>query len=520
MKLTHKAYLHLENIYHSPYVLEYWGMKRGLPFIAELYRQGKQGEDPVITYKRMSGLDQKQFCDEMFDAYRHFINWDFPRVWKETRPYANKYTTSLTTLSDGWYGIAPDNCPENYGFNAIPLALPEQGKKVKVEFCGEAGKEGYNAIHTDKADWRYGFVAITEDGKSIYGDVSDNSGKSIIFTAPKVNNLTHLWLVVMGAPTEHWMNPNPEEKMPNGHIASKLQEVNLYKQNAMLARATYVNSRNNTRAIIYACIAVLSWSTVATAFKIALTHLTHFEMLLIASCTSLLIFALLLTFQKKWKLLSALPARQWGYFALLGLLNPVAYYLVLFKAYDLLPAQVAQPINYAWPIVLLILLALFARQPIPPKKYIGMFISLGGVVLISVGTGQSGGMDIPVHGLLLAALSALLWAMYWMINNKFKDRTDGSVALFMSFLFGTAYLLVGAMIVGVHLNTLPGILSGMYVGGFEIGIPFIFSVLPCGKLRIRHWSISFATCLLSCLCSLLQSYWVNKLCLQRISASY
>lgn len=116
-------------------------------------------------------------------------------------------------------------------------------------------------------------------------------------------------------------------------------------------------------------------------------------MLLIASCTSLLIFALLLTFQKKWKLLSALPARQWGYFALLGLLNPVAYYLVLFKAYDLLPASSGfNPINYAWPIVLLILLALFAVRPIPPKKYIGMFISLGGVVLISVGTGQSGGM--------------------------------------------------------------------------------------------------------------------------------
>ena len=45
-------------------------------------------------------------------------------------------------------------------------------------------------------------------------------------------------------------------------------------------------------------------------------------------------------------------------------------------------------INYAWPIVLLILLALFAGQPIPKKKYIGMFISLGGVVLISVGTGS------------------------------------------------------------------------------------------------------------------------------------
>lgn len=241
--------------------------------------------------------------------------------------------------------------------------------------------------------------------------------------------------------------------------------------------------KNNTSAVVYACIAVLCWSTVATAFKIALTHLTHFEMLLIASSTSLVIFTLLLTLQKKWKLVSELTGRQWGYFALLGLLNPVAYYLVLFKAYDLLPAQVAQPINYAWPIVLLVLLALFAHQPIPAKKYIGMFISLGGVALISFGTGKSGGMDIPVHGLLLAVLSAFLWASYWMVNNKFKEKTDGSVALFMSFLFGTAYLWAGAAVVGVDLATLPGVLAGMYVGGFEMGIPFI-----CFSLAMRKTS--------------------------------
>lgn len=239
--------------------------------------------------------------------------------------------------------------------------------------------------------------------------------------------------------------------------------------------------KNNTSAVVYACIAVLCWSTVATAFKIALTHLTHFEMLLIASCTSLGIFTLLLTVQQKWKRIAELSARQWGYFALLGLLNPVAYYLVLFKAYDLLPAQVAQPVNYAWPIVLLVLLAVFARQPIPSKKYIGMFISLGGVTLISFGTGQSGEMDIPVSGLLLAVLSALLWALYWMVNNRSKEETDGSVALFMSFLFGTGYLLAGAAVTGVDLDTWPGILSGMYVGAFEMGIPFIFFSLAMRK---------------------------------------
>ena len=187
---------------------------------------------------------------------------------------------------------------------------------------------------------------------------------------------------------------------------------------------------NDSKAIVCACVAVLSWSTVATAFKMALRYLTHFEMLWVASLTSLVIFAVLLTAQRKWRLLGNLTGKQWLYYAGLGLLNPVAYYLVLFKAYDLLPAQVAQPINYAWPIVLLILLALFAGQPIPKKKYIGMFVSLAGVALISIGTGFNGEMTVSTEGFLLAALSAVLWATYWMLNNRNKVQTDGSVVLF------------------------------------------------------------------------------------------
>ena len=193
------------------------------------------------------------------------------------------------------------------------------------------------------------------------------------------------------------------------------------------------------------------------------------------------IFAVLLTAQRKWRLLGNLTGKQWLYYAGLGLLNPVAYYLVLFKAYDLLPAQVAQPINYAWPIVLLILLALFAGQPIPKKKYIGMFVSLAGVALISIGTGFNGEMSVSTEGFLLAALSAVLWATYWMLNNRNKVQTDGSVVLFLTFLFGSVYLSVGALFCGLNLSSLTGVLSGMYVGGFEMGIPFIFFGLAMRK---------------------------------------
>ena len=148
---------------------------------------------------------------------------------------------------------------------------------------------------------------------------------------------------------------------------------------------------------------------------------------------------------------------------------------------SLLPAQVAQPINYAWPIVLLILLALFAGQPIPKKKYIGMFVSLAGVALISIGTGFNGEMSVSTEGFLLAALSAVLWATYWMLNNRNKVQTDGSVVLFLTFLFGSVYLSVGALFCELNLSSLTGVLSGMYVGGFEMGIPFIFFGLAMRK---------------------------------------
>ena len=82
-----------------------------------------------MTYKRLTGLDQTQFCDEMFDACRHFINWDFERVWKETRLYANRHTCKLIDETSGWHKVAPENCPENYGYNAIPF--PKRGKRLR-----------------------------------------------------------------------------------------------------------------------------------------------------------------------------------------------------------------------------------------------------------------------------------------------------------------------------------------------------------------------------------------------------
>jgi len=178
-KLTHKAFLHLENIYHSPYVIQWWSDLHGRKSIAELYRQGRIGEDPVMTYQRMYGLTQSAFCDEMLRGYQHLVNFDFHHARKETQPYACSWQTPLDTLRGGW--LQPKDLPEAYGFNAIPLPVRQQ---TRVEVRGK--------------DVRYAFVGVTNEGETLYGAIGNP-----VFRCPKGQQLSHLYLVVMGAPAEH-----------------------------------------------------------------------------------------------------------------------------------------------------------------------------------------------------------------------------------------------------------------------------------------------------------------------------
>ena len=101
------------------------------------------------------------------------------------------------------------------------MKVPEGRKKIKLQFKGIAGAEGYSKVKTDKAGWRYGFVAYKKDGTRIYGKMNKEANGTSIFKVPA--DTEYLWLVVSGAPTEHWPvaggrqrqeNAPPEEQWP------------------------------------------------------------------------------------------------------------------------------------------------------------------------------------------------------------------------------------------------------------------------------------------------------------------
>lgn len=226
------------------------------------------------------------------------------------------------------------------------------------------------------------------------------------------------------------------------------------------------------RAYLYALLTVLLWSTVASAFKISLRFIDTFQLLFIASFFATLSLFLILIVQKKIPLLFRLTRTDYIRLLVLGLLNPFLYYLVLLKAYDLLPAQVAQSLNYTWAITLMFLSIPILKHKVTRYDAIATLICYSGVVVICMGGSQFPAGRLSITGIVLALGSTIVWALYWLY--KTKDKIDPVVGLFLSFLLSFPFVVITCYLFSdIFVWNLYGVLGGIYVGLFEMGITFV-----------------------------------------------
>lgn len=231
--------------------------------------------------------------------------------------------------------------------------------------------------------------------------------------------------------------------------------------------------KNQSKAYLFALITVMFWSTVATAFKISLRELNYIQLLFIANLTSVVIFLVILGLSRKLQLIKPAGPKDLFLSAIQGLLNPFGYYLILFKVYSILPAQVAQPANFIWPVVLMLMSVPLLKQPLKITGVIALLISFSGVfVLATQGKLNTFRIAEPI-GVALAVFTSVIWSLYWIIN--LRDKRDDLVKLFLSFLFSMFYVLILSVLTGnlPHLFS-KATLPAVYVGFFEMGLSFVF----------------------------------------------
>ncbi|USD65222.1 DMT family transporter [Vibrio sp. SCSIO 43136] len=230
---------------------------------------------------------------------------------------------------------------------------------------------------------------------------------------------------------------------------------------------------NERRALGFGISAVLLWSTVATAFKLTLAELTPVQMLTAASVVSAIALLVICAVQGKLSQLGSTFASNPGYYLLLGLINPLGYYLILFKAYELLPASQAQPLNYSWAITLTLMAALFLGQKIRKQDWFACVLGYLGVVVIATkGNLLALEFESPM-GVGLALLSTLLWASYWILNTK--NKADPVLGVLLGFLVALPFAFAIAWYEGASWIQISwkGWLAVSYVGLFEMGVTFV-----------------------------------------------
>jgi len=224
-------------------------------------------------------------------------------------------------------------------------------------------------------------------------------------------------------------------------------------------------------------VAILFWSTMSSAFKLTLRYIAFDQLLLWSSLFGAFTLLLINQIGKTPLSFKQISFHQVRSSAIMGFFNPFLYYLILFKAYELLEAQIAGTLNYTWPIVLVIMSIFFLNQKISFWSVFAILVSFFGIVIISTKGSLISIGNSNLLGIILAVGSAFFWAYYWILN--MKDSREETGKIFLNLIFGFIYIIIYLIFTSEPFSFPTGyaLVGSIYIGLFEMSITFVIWLL-------------------------------------------
>jgi hypothetical protein len=240
----HRHFCHESQRYASYWLHYYWTDKHGIDLIGKLWREAESPEDPIEAYMRIYDLSMDEMNAELYEAATHLATWDFDAIRSNGSNYIGQFSYKFYKISDGSYQVAYSKCPGTTGFNVVPLNVPDAGTVVTTTFTGLAPGSAlasddpgeytdeetaytttnYNNNSLSGAGWRYGYVALLEDGQRVYGDMNSETSDNVEFTIP--NGCKKLWFVVLGAPSGYESHAWDEKESNDNQWPYKIKFAN------------------------------------------------------------------------------------------------------------------------------------------------------------------------------------------------------------------------------------------------------------------------------------------------------
>ena len=239
------------------------------------------------------------------------------------------------------------------------------------------------------------------------------------------------------------------------------------------------------RALTLGILAVLAWSTVFVFGKLAISHHATDPVVLglyrFAGSGAILVAFMVL--RGKGRALAAFGREPFG-FLLLGLTGGFGMGFLLFLSLEHTTSITAQIIMNSNP-VLIVPLSLLIGERVGVAKLLGVAVGVMGCVLVLGGAPAEAVTLSQSHvtGGVLAALSALCWAVYTVFGRGIVRRHGGLTATTISMVLGGIFFFVACLVLGKNMVlSWQGALVGLYLAVVPTALAFTAWFVALEKL--------------------------------------
>jgi drug/metabolite transporter (DMT)-like permease len=193
-----------------------------------------------------------------------------------------------------------------------------------------------------------------------------------------------------------------------------------------------------TKGTIFALLAVAMFATLGTGFKVAVTRLDSYSVVVWMGIWSTLALLVYLAWEGRLRSIAAEMRQRPLFFPLAGTIGLGVQQFLCLKTYEFIPASQAVILHYTYPLMMLVLSWLLFRERSGWQAVCCVLLGFAGVCLLVAAGGGLGNVRLSA-GVAIALATALSFALFCVLIKH--ARFSVTAGMFLFNLFGLLFLL-------------------------------------------------------------------------------